>query len=180
MEINRKIGIIVQARLNSSRLPRKVLKKISNNLTTLDVLIHRLKKSKICKYLIFAIPLEDKNTNLDQLLSKYELPIYYGSEKNVLSRYFKAAKKYKLKNIIRITSDCPLIDHKLLDCMITKYFTNNYDYLSNTLTPTYPDGFDIEIFKFSVLKKAFFQAKKKLDLEQYKCNFFHRNSLYQI
>ena len=165
MDLKKNIAIIIQARLSSKRLPKKVLKKIYKNFTSLDILIKRLKRSKNCKNIIFAIPKKDKNSSLEKKISEYNLDIFYGSEKNVLARYYFAAKKYKLKNIIRITSDCPIIDYNLLDKMIQKFFLGNYDYLSNTIFPTYPDGTDVEIFKFSTLEKSYKETKNSYDCE---------------
>ena len=75
--------------------------------------------------------------------------VYRGHHTNLLNRYYNCAKYFKAKNIVRITSDCPLIDFKIIDQVIKKYFENkDIDYMSNTHPPTFPDGFDIEVFKF--------------------------------
>ena len=71
---------------------------------------------------------------------------FYQSNLNVLSRYYFCAKAFNLENIVRLTADCPLIDPNVLDNFASFYKNNNYDYVSNTIDPTYPDGMDIEIF----------------------------------
>ena len=94
-----------------------------------------------------------------------KIKFFKGSEKNVLERYYKTAKKFKAQNILRITSDCPLIDPKVLDNLINKFFTNNADYASNIIDATFPDGFDAEIFSFKLLHKRFLKANTQKEKE---------------
>ena len=110
--------------------------------------------------IILAIPDNQINLNLKEYLKINNFNnIYAGSSNNVLSRYYYAAKKFSSKIIIRVTADCPLIDYQLLDKMIKAFNKDNLNYLSNTITPTFPDGYDIEIFDFSTLEKTFKNAK---------------------
>ena len=146
------ISVIIQARYSSTRFPGKILSKI-NQLTLLEILIKRICQSKKIQNIIIACTKNKKDDQIVKICKKYNVKIFRGSEKNVLKRYVEAARKYKVQNIVRITSDCPLLDPNILDDLIDKYFSNNYDYLSNTIKPTYPDGMDIEIFKFEILKK---------------------------
>jgi spore coat polysaccharide biosynthesis protein SpsF (cytidylyltransferase family) len=90
---------------------------------------------------------------------------FTGSEDDVLDRFYKAAKKFKGENIVRITGDCPLIDPKIIDDVISNFFSNNVDYASNTNPPTFPDGFDVEVFKFSTLKEAHIKARQSTERE---------------
>ena len=90
---------------------------------------------------------------------------YFGSEKNVLQRYYFAAKKFNAETIIRLTSDCPLIDINLIKKITNLYEQNNYDYVSNVNPPTFPDGMDVEVFNFKTLKKVFYKATDKDDKE---------------
>ena len=101
-----------------------------------------------------AIP-KKNNSVLKKLLIKNNIDFFAGSEKNVLERYYKAALKFKGKNIIRITSDCPLIDAKLVDQTIKLYENSNSDYTSNCYPRSFPDGLDVEVFSFKALKKPF-------------------------
>jgi glutamate-1-semialdehyde 2,1-aminomutase len=161
----KKVHVIIQARLESTRLPNKVLK-IINKKTILKTLFDRLKRSKLVDKIILAIPKNSKNYELKKYIVKNKFNNFYeGSSEDVLSRYYHAAKKFSSEIIIRITADCPLIDSKLLDQMIKKFIETNVNYLSNTLSPTYPDGYDIEIFDFKTLKKTFKNAKQKFDRE---------------
>ena len=159
-----KYTVLIQARLNSTRFPNKILSKYKK-LTMLEILITRLKLSKKINKIVVIIPVTERKTKIKEIVKNLKIPIFYGSEKNVLKRYYDAAKKFKADNIIRITSDCPLIDPFLLDKMIEKYEKSTYDYLSNTLQPTFPDGLDIEIFNKNCLKDAFNNAKSKYEQE---------------
>ena len=150
--------VIIQARLNSSRFPKKVFKKIAGQ-TVVNLIFKRLKKSKKIDKIIFAIPKNKREKKLYKHLLKSQANIYLGKEKDVLDRYYKAAKKYSAKNIMRVTADCPLVDSKLVDQMISFFKKNNYDYVSNTLKPTYPNGLDLEIFSFKALETAWKKAK---------------------
>ena len=158
--------VIIQARYSSTRFPGKILKKI-NGKSLLEILILRVKKSKLIDKIIIATT-NDKNDNkVINKIKKLNVDTYRGSTNNVLKRYFCATKKFNktIKNVIRITSDCPLIDSKLIDKIVLKHEKNNNDYTSNTLVPTFPDGMDIEVFKYEALKKAFKLAKTKFEKE---------------
>ena len=156
--------ILIQARLNSSRLPSKVLLKIGNK-TIVDIINSRLKGIKNVNKIIFAIPNDSKNKKLQNYLKSKNLNTFSGSANNVLDRFYKVAKKEKAKNIIRLTADCPFMDKNLINRMIKLFSLKNYDYLSNTINPSFPDGLDVEIFKFSLLKKIWKKAKTNFDKE---------------
>lgn len=157
--------VIIQARLNSKRLPNKILKKIGNY-SCLDFLLKRLKKSKLVDKVIIAS--NKKSKSLKKKISEPNLNFFFGSDENVLKRYYDCCKKYNIKNednIIRITADCPFLDPKLLDKLLEIRTIKNLEVITNTQPATYPDGMDISIFKFYLLKKAYLKAKKKSDLE---------------
>ena len=164
MEKKLKIGIIVQAREDSTRFPKKVLHPVLKKPLILKIL-SRLKYSKLKDLIIVAIPNNKKNSNLEKILKKNKYKIFKGDEENVLKRYYNAAKKFKIDIIIRITSDCPFADPKIIDNYINILLKNKFDYVSNTLKPTYPDGLDTEVFTFKSLKEAHKKAKNKYDKE---------------
>ena len=150
--------LFVQARITSKRFPKKILSKIGG-LTLLEILLKKLKKIKNIKKIVVVIPDNKKNDLLQKILKKLKIAFFRGSEKNVLERFYFAAVKFKAKNIIRITADCPLIDIKIINKTIKKFFSGNYDYATNTMPPTFPDGLDCEIFKFSALEESWQKAK---------------------
>ena len=156
--VMRDFSVIVQARVNSKRLPGKIFYKIGKS-NILQILIYRLKKSKKVKKIIFATSTKLADNKIVNFCKKNNIDYFRGPEKNVALRYLLTAKKFNVKNIIRITSDCPLVDASLIDKMIKIFKKKNVNYLSNTNPPTFPDGFDIEIFKTKAFEKKF---KKKL------------------
>lgn len=150
-----KFAIVIQARLGSKRLPGKILKNYQGyNLLT--VLISRLKNSKKVKNIIIATTKNKKDNQIVNFCKNKSIRCFRGEEKDVLRRYYKVAIKFKIKNIIRITSDCPFIDIDILDKMVSYFKNNKLDYYSNTYPEpsTFPDGMDIEIFKYKTLKRA--------------------------
>ena len=122
--VNKNIGVIIQARTSSSRFRNKILSKIKNK-TILEILLLRLKKSKKINQFIVAIPHEDRNSEIVKISKKCGYHIVTGSKHNLVARYHKAAKKFNIQNIIRITSDCPLIDKKLIDKAISIFKKKN-------------------------------------------------------
>ena len=164
MEKKLKIAVIIQARVNSSRMPGKVLEKIKNK-NLLEIIYLRLKKSKKIHNIRFAIPKHLSEKKLKNYLTNNKLPFFEGSEKDVLDRYYKCAKKYNYDHIIRVTCDCPLIDSSLIDAMYLIFKEKKLDFICNYSPPTFPDGLDISIFTFDTLKKAWRNSKSKFDRE---------------
>ena len=158
-----KTAAIIQARFNSTRLRGKVLKKI-NGITILEILIKRLKKVKNLDDVIVACSNNIDDVKIISLCKKLRINYFVGSEKNVLKRYLETAKYYNISNIVRITSDCPLMDPKVVGEIVQKFHKLNVDYASNIIKPTYPDGFDVEVMKFSTLQKSY--LKKLNDYEK--------------
>ena len=164
MELKRRVLAIIQARYNSTRFPGKVVKKI-NNKTVLEILIKRLSSSEYVSKIVVACSKNQKDLPVVNICKKLGINYFVGSEDDVLDRFYKAAKKYKGENIVRITADCPLLDPKIIDDVISNFFSNNADYASNTNPPTFPDGLDVEVFKFSALKEAYIKARQLTERE---------------
>ena len=164
MELKKEVLAIIQARYNSIRFPGKVLKKI-NNKTILEILIRRLSRSKYISRIIVACSKNNDDKKIVNICDKLGIDHFSGSEKDVLDRFYNAAKKYKASNIVRITADCPFIDPEIVDEVINNFFIKKVDYASNINPGTFPDGLDVEVFKFSALKEAFKKSKKPLERE---------------
>ena len=156
------LHIIIQARLASSRLPNKILKKIKNK-TIIEIMMLRLKKFKYYKNIIIAIPDTKKNNILNNFLKKKGFNVERDSETNVLMRFYNIAKKYKMKNIMRLTSDCPLIDFKICNNLIKIFFREKLDYISTG--SKFADGLDCEVFNFKSLEKSYQESKSNTDKE---------------
>ena len=164
METMKKADVIIQARYNSTRFPGKILKKIGNK-TVLEILISRIAKSKKISKIIVASTNNLLDKKILKICKKLKISFFAGDETDVLKRYFDAAKAFNCKDIVRITSDCPFLDHKIMDKIIKIYFEKKLEYCSNTLNPTFADGQDVEIFSFSQLEKAHNYAKIFFDRE---------------
>jgi glutamate-1-semialdehyde 2,1-aminomutase len=159
MELQLKLITIIQARQGSMRFPGKVLKKYKDK-TFLEILIRRLQKSKVVNKIIVATSNNPLDHKIKKICRKLNIYCYRGSELDVIDRYYKVAKLFKAQNIIRITADCPLIDSNVVDQVTKKFFTQNADYASNIMPATFPDGLDIEIFKFNSLYLAWKASRK--------------------
>lgn len=158
--MEKRVGMIVQARMGSTRLPGKVLQPLDNSNTVLDLLIKRLKLSKNVDEIIIATTPDEKNSLIIEIARSHNISYFIGSEENVLERYYLCAKQFKLNVIIRITSDCPFVDPVVVDNMIEFYQNNNYDYVKNRDNSTnFPVGFDVEIFSIKILRKVYDLAK---------------------
>jgi spore coat polysaccharide biosynthesis protein SpsF len=167
-------GIIVQARLNSTRFPKKILKKIYKDYSVIDFLLQRIRKSKLANKFILAVPLANKK-KFSLIAKRNNFELFGGSEKNVLKRYYDAATKYKLNTIIRVTSDSPLMNSSILDNAINHFKTIKVDYYNNILKPSYPIGIHIEIFKYKTLKKLFKNVKEK-EFKEHVTPYIYNNS----
>ena len=137
--------MILQARIGSSRLPGKVLKQIAGR-PLIQFQIDRIRKSKLLNNLVVAIPIETENDPLEKYLHSENIEVYRGAENDVLSRFEGVISKTTAEVIIRSTADCPLFMSEILDEMLETFYQSDLDYLSNSISPTYPDGLDVEIF----------------------------------
>lgn len=141
---------IIQARMSSSRLPGKSLLKI-NGEPCIEKVINRVKKSKYINKLWVACSKHLSDDVLSNYLKLLNVNIFRGSLNNVLSRYISIARMENADYVVRITGDCPLIDHLVIDELIKKITEENLDYVSNTIIRTFPDGLDVEVFKASAM-----------------------------
>jgi spore coat polysaccharide biosynthesis protein SpsF len=167
---------LTQARIGSSRLPGKILKTIEGE-SLLEIHLKRVLKSNRIDKLMVATTLEPGIEKVEAICSRLNVGVYKGSLTNVLERFYEAASTVKPKWVVRLTSDCPLIDHTLIDAVIDFAVSSDLDYASNTLNPTFPDGVDVEVFKFSALEKAMSEAKLESEKEHV-TPFIWKNSTF--
>jgi len=156
--------LVTQARLGSTRLPRKVMLEIGNK-SLLEIHLERLKQVKEIDKIIIASTINKSDELIYNKSIKLGFDCYRGSEQNVLDRFYNAVKDHNPEWIVRVTSDCPLIDPVLVDSVIKFVRNSDKDYGSNVLIEHFPDGQDIEVFKFSALQKAWEKATLKSELE---------------
>ena len=157
-KVDKLILAILKARCSSSRLPNKVLKPILG-VPMLARQIERVRRAKLIDQLIVATSNHASDDPLEELCASMGVPCYRGSLDDVLDRYYKAAEPVNPEHVVRLTGDCPLTDHFVIDQVIEAHLLNGADYTANCVQASFPDGLDVEICKFSVLKQAWEEAK---------------------
>ncbi|MEE9173726.1 MAG: glycosyltransferase family protein [Thermoplasmata archaeon] len=154
-----KVLAIIQARTASTRLPLKVMTQLSGK-PMLTRVVRRTKRADSLDQVLVATTTSEHDDVIEDLCSWEGWPCFRGSEEDVLDRYLQAAKDYGGDPIVRITSDCPLIDPGLIDQVVTVFQGGEWDYASNSLEPrTFPRGLDTEVFSFQALQRAWDENK---------------------
>lgn len=164
MDIVVRIVAVVQARMSSTRLPGKVLAEIEGR-PMLEILLTRLSLAKHLDEIVVATSTLDSDDPISDLATSMGIKVYRGSIDDVRSRYLGAAANSNADCIVRITGDCPLTDHRIVDTAIEKFKSTKSDYVSNVNPPTFPDGLDVEVFSVSALRKSVSASKSKADVE---------------
>lgn len=159
-----KVLAITQARFSSTRLPGKVLLPLGQG-SVLDLHLKRLKKAKLINQFVVATTEEPEAELIKAIATRQGCDAFNGNLTDVLDRFYQAAKKYKPDVIVRITSDCPLIDSFYIDDLLEKFKANKVDYAANCVEATLPDGMDAEVFTFESLELAWKNAKKNSERE---------------
>ena len=168
---------ITQARTGSTRFPGKVLTKIGDK-SLLELHLSRILRAKRIDELILATTTSIGDQAIKTIGTRYGIDTYCGSEDDVLDRFYQALNGKKADYVVRLTSDCPLIDPALIDQVIDHAIERNLDYCSNTLNPTYPDGQDVEVFRWSALEQAWSSAKLASEREHV-TPYIWKNSSYK-
>ncbi len=169
-----KVGIIVQARVGSTRLPRKVLKPLpyKSEKTVLDRVLERLKRVRKADLIVVATTKKSEDDAIVEVAKKQNVAVFRGSEKDVLSRYYEAAKEFGIDTVVRITSDCPCIDPSLVDKVVDFHFKEGADYTRNV---DFPRGLDVEVIDFKALERAHLEATHPSDREHV-CPYIYRTA----
>ena len=176
-----KTVIIVQARMTSTRLPGKIMKEVMGK-PLLEYQIERMKRVKSADEIVVATTRNDADRVVVDICDRLSIPSSRGSEQDVLSRYYEAAKAFNADVVVRLTSDCPLIDPSAVDRVLQHYFDHfeEYDYISNCLIRTYPRGMDTEIFPVRVLEEGFREATDPRDREHVTSFFYRQDRRYRL
>lgn len=173
-----KFSAIIEARMNSSRLPGKILYK-ANNKPFLWHLIRRLKKVKQINQIILATTKNPIDNILVKEAKKNKIKFFRGEEDNVKKRVLDAAKKFNVKNIVGITSDCPIIDINLISQVIDTFKINNVEFVSNCDFRSYPDGMDVAVYKIQALQKSYKLTKSKYYREHVTLFIKHNKKIFK-
>lgn len=160
------IVTIIQARTGSSRLPNKIFLSLSN-LPLLYRMYERVSFSKLKGTVVIATTTDKSDDKVEKLCNEYKINCFRGHPTDLLDRHYQAAKSFNADAVVKIPSDCPLIDADVIDKVLQFYIDNSdqYDFVSNLHPPTYPDGNDVEIMSFEALKNAWENAKLELERE---------------
>lgn len=150
---------IIQTRMGSSRLPGKVMMDLGGA-TVLARVVQRLRRAKLIGELIIATTCEPADDAIVEECGRMGVQFFRGEVKDVLDRYYRAAQHFGAETVVRITSDCPLIEPEITDKAIRTFFDRRPDYASNALERTYPRGLDTEVFTFETLERAWKNAQR--------------------
>ena len=164
--MSKNVVAIIQARMNSERLPGKVLKKILDK-PLLFYLTERINKCKMVDKTVIATSENYKDNSIVEFCEKNDISFYRGSEDNVLLRFKEAAIQNSADIVVRICADSPLLDNRIVDQVITEFieYQDKYDYISNSIDQTYPLGMNVEVFSMNSLIKANQLAKSNFEME---------------
>lgn len=170
---------IVQARVTSSRLPYKVLRPLLG-VPMLLRQIERISRSKEINKLLVATSNDQTDNEIGQLCDKHNILCFRGDLFDVLKRFYEAALPYAPTHIVRLTGDCPFVDPEIIDHIIRLHLQGGYDYTSNTIEPSFPDGLDVEVIRFSALKEACEKAKRPSEREHVTPYLYQHPEEYRI
>lgn len=174
-----KIVAIIQARMTSTRLPGKVLKEV-NGEPLLQHMLNRLKRSEKIDEIVVATTINEADNSIVELCHALGVKTYRGSESDVLSRYYECAKEAEADVIIRMTSDCPVIDPIIVDQIVEFYLANKTDYVSNSIERSYPRGMDTEVFSFKALEKAYVFGIDEVEREHVTPYIYRNTEQFEI
>jgi len=170
---------IIQARVSSSRLPRKSLMNIEGKFL-LQHIIEFIKHSELTDKIIVATSTSSEDDEIIDLCKNLNVDYFRGNKEDVLERYYECAKYFQGDILVRITADNPLIDPTLIDKAIKICKESKCDYVSNMIHQTYPQGYLVEVFTFDILKKMHENLSDKLCREHVTYDIRRNPNLYEI
>jgi len=175
------ICCIIQARIGSTRLPGKVMMNVENQKPVLYFVIKQLQECKLIDKIIVATTTNAEDDQIVNYSKNLGIDCFRGSSKDVLDRYYQCAKEYSVSTIVRITSDCPLIDPEIVDSVINMFENNSYDYITNFLpNSTFPNGVEVEVFSMNGLEKVWKKAKLPSEREHVTPYFSNHKDEFEI
>ena len=170
---------IVQARMSSSRYPGKVLAPLAGQPMILRQL-ERIGRAETLDGVVIATSTDATDDELAQLLEVNGFDVVRGDLTDVLARFIKVIDQYQPETVVRLTADCPLISPTVIDQVITRFQQDDCDYASNTMTPTYPDGLDVEVVRASVLQEVAETSTDNHEREHVTLGIYRRPEKYRI
>jgi len=178
-----KIAAIIQARMGSTRLPGKVFVDLEGEPMLVRV-VNRVERAAALDLVIVATTVEPADDQIAEFCVARGWPCFRGSQNDVLDRYYNAAVAHEVDAVVRITSDCPLIEPVIIDRVVERYRINQteIDYVTNSrLTPlTFPRGLDTELMSFEILKRTWTEAKEPSEREHVTLYIYKHPEIFNI
>ena len=176
-----KIATIIQARISSTRLPGKVLLPVLGEPLLLKM-VERVRSAELTGQLIIATSTNHDDDKIEELCVKNGLICFRGNLTDLLDRHYQAGKKYGADAVVKIPSDCPLIDPQIIDKVLKYYIDNSdkFDFVSNLHPASYPDGNDVEIMSFRSLETAWKESARQLEREHTTPYFWENPDKFRI
>lgn len=176
-----KIVTVIQARTGSTRLPNKIMLPLAG-MPLLYRMYERVAASKFGGTIVIATTTDKSDDKVEELCKKFQINIYRGHPTDLLDRHYQAAKLLNADAVVKIPSDCPLIDANIIDKVLLFYLNHldQYDYVSNLHPATYPDGNDVEIMSINALENAWQNAKRDLEREHTTPYFWENPDKFRI
>ena len=181
MKRRKKTVAIVQSRMGSTRFFGKVLEDIQGRPMLWQV-INRLSHCRLLHNIVVATSVNHQDDTIEEFCQKGCICCFRGSEDDVLGRYYHAATEFEAELVVRVTSDCPLIDPNVVDRVVSTFLENReiYDYVSNTIKRTYPRGLDTEVFPYKILEKCHEEASKGCEREHVTAYIYEHPDMFKL
>ncbi len=174
---------IIQARMNSSRLPGKVLQDLAGEPMLVRV-IERARRAQMVHAVAVATTTDPSDDPIEALCRQRGYPVYRGSQFDVLDRFYQAARRFKADAIVRLTADCPVIDPGIIDLVARAFVDQQADFAANRLPPpwkrTYPIGLDVEVCAFAGLARAWQEAVLPYEREHVMPYFYDEEGRFKV
>jgi spore coat polysaccharide biosynthesis protein SpsF len=165
--------------MGSTRLPGKVLADIQGH-PMLWYVVQRTRAATTLNDVMVATTTQSPDDDIVDFCGQLGVTCFRGSEVDVLDRYYQAALREKADVVIRITSDCPLIDPEIIDKVVRAFLADESDYASNSLVRTYPRGLDTEVMTFQVLEQAWLRARKPYERAHVTAYIYDKSSDFRL
>ena len=172
-------GVIVQARMTSTRLPGKVLREVRGR-PLLTHLLERLRRVRGADVVIVATTTNTTDEPIVSLCAELNVPVWRGSEDDVLERFVGAVREHDLDRIVRVTSDCPLLDPALVELALEKLDAERLDYVCTGIDETYPRGMDVEAFRTAGLMQAHSESQDRAEREHVTLYLYRRPEVFRL
>ncbi len=174
------IGVILQARLSSQRLPGKVLRVIANGQPLLAYTLERLAHCQSLKTVIVATSDDSSDDPIEQFCRAHGVNCFRGSLNDVAGRFVAAADQYALDVCVRVNGDSPLIDQHLIDYGVTVFRSGNFDLVTNVFPRSYPKGLSVEVMRVLALHHAYSLMMDDDDREHVTRYFYQHAQFFRI